>query len=207
MSWKTARWLVIDSETTGLRAEDERIIEIGFVLVENQLIVAKQSWLVHPDRDHIDPAVTAVNGIRIEDLHDKPKFPFYGPQLAALMKEVMVVAAYNVPFDRSFYLTEFMRCGLELPDTPWVDPLVWVREFDKFQKGKKLTEACQRRGIGVDNAHRADADAEMAARLMLHSLTKLPDNLQDLLTMEEVWRRKQDAEMKTWKDKKAKPSS
>jgi DNA polymerase III epsilon subunit-like protein len=49
----------------------------------------------------------------------------------------------------------------------WIDPLVWVRKIHKFKKGKKtLSEMCSLYGIEIQ-AHRATADAEATAKLLL----------------------------------------
>ena len=60
-----------------------------------------------------------------------------------------------------------LRRGVE-----WIDPLVWVREIQKYEKSKALGEVCQRLGITLTNAHRATDDAQAAMQVLV---TILPD--------------------------------
>ena len=54
-----------------------------------------------------------------------------------------------------------LRRGVE-----WIDPLVWARELQKYEKSKALGEVCARLGIALTNAHRATDDAEAAMRVL-----------------------------------------
>jgi DNA polymerase III epsilon subunit-like protein len=141
MSWKDNSWLILDVETTGLEAAKERVIEVGYCRVEKRIILETQSFLINPDRQELPEIITKITGLTIADLLPHPKFSTRALQIADLMRQAYVVAAYNAPFDKGFFHYEFERAGHVLPEKPWLDPCVWVKQVDKFQKGKKLIEA------------------------------------------------------------------
>ena len=69
------RQIVLDTETTGLSAENgDRIIEIGCVeLVDRKLTGNNLHFYLNPERDSHEDALK-VHGISNEFLRDKPKF-------------------------------------------------------------------------------------------------------------------------------------
>ncbi len=178
-AWQDCPIAFIDTETTGRDANIDRVIEIGVVLGQGGVIVARHSWLIDPGI-RISEESTAVHGIRDEDVKGKPSF-------AAILDEVVaalagaVPAAYNAEFDRSFLRAELARVdrSLEAPppafrrDVEWIDPLVFAREIYKEEQSRALGEMAERLGIKLERAHRATDDAE-AALLVLYALGKDP---------------------------------
>ena len=69
------RQIILDTETTGLRAEEgHRIIEIGCLEMINRRLTGKHfHYYINPERE-IDAGAAAVHGITNDKLHDKPKF-------------------------------------------------------------------------------------------------------------------------------------
>jgi DNA polymerase III epsilon subunit-like protein len=72
-----------------------------------------------------------------------------------------------------------------------------VRDVDKYAKGKKLADACARRKIVIDGAHRALADAIAAHRLFQEIVprTWLHGKLADVLRAQRDRRIAQDEEL------------
>ena len=64
-------YCVLDTETTGLSAYYDEIIEIGIIKVRNNQIVERYSQLVKPEYE-IDPFITALTGITNDMVADKP---------------------------------------------------------------------------------------------------------------------------------------
>jgi DNA polymerase-3 subunit epsilon len=204
MSWKDNQWLILDVETTGLKHEEgHRVIEVGYCLVERRQVVRNESWLINPQIQSLHEDITRITGLTLADLMPHPPFKHNLSKLCQLINDAFVLAAYNEPFDRGFFRNEFALCESELPEKPWLDPCIWVKHFDKFQKGKKLTEAAARRNIQVVGAHRAAADAEMAARVMLSMIESLPDELASVLDLQAMWSRQQQADREKYYASKA----
>lgn len=207
--WSTQSLCVIDFETTGLDAEKDRVVELGLVVFDGGIVTSKRQWLIHPEMP-IPKESHAVHGISDDDVKDAPKFRELAPELLELLVGHIPVA-YNAEFDRRFLHAEFTRTGRApadaqppalRPDVVWLDPLVWVRELQKYEKGKKLTEVTARMGIALDNAHRADADAEAAGRVLLALAPQMPNTYGELVRLQGQYAARQEADLQAWRSRK-----
>ena len=82
------RQIVLDTETTGLSAENgDRIIEIGCVeLLGRKLTGNNKHFYLNPERDSHEDALK-VHGISNEFLRDKPKFAVIAEELLAYLEQ------------------------------------------------------------------------------------------------------------------------
>lgn len=198
MIWHDLPIAIIDTETTGTE-EGARIVEAAAVVLHRMKVVARWSRRVNPGIP-IPQGASDVHGIKDEDAADCPALPLVWEELRRVTAGCHF-AAYNAPFDKRIIAGEVAFHGLEplvVANPTWLDPLVWIREWDKWEKGKKLTDACARRGINVKGAHGAFGDALMVARLMWVERDRIPAELADLLAWQEECRKKQDAEREKW---------
>jgi DNA polymerase III alpha subunit (gram-positive type) len=134
--------------------------------------------------------VRELTGIEQEDIEGAPRFE----QLANDILERLTgrcVVAYNLSFDRSFVAAELKRCDLEWPDGPTLDPLVFARALLPWLKRKTLAHVAAELGVTLREAHRAKADAEAAGRVLYAFGNRLPDDLDELLTLQTQWERNQ----------------
>lgn len=87
--------LCIDTETTGLNADDE-IIQLsmldGFC---NVLFEA----LIRPDYHETWPEAMQFNRITPEDVCDRPPLSFYKNRIESILQEYEVIIGYNIEFD------------------------------------------------------------------------------------------------------------
>ncbi|MCA9600581.1 MAG: 3'-5' exonuclease, partial [Myxococcales bacterium] len=84
----------------------------------------------------------------------------------------------------------------------WIDPLVWVRELQKYEKGKKLTDVCARMGIPLEQAHRASGDAEATGKVLLALAKDLPATYGELIRIQTQYAAKQESEFQAWKSRR-----
>lgn len=167
------RLVSIDTETTGRDPNSDRIVEIACVVWQGSEVCARQSWLVNPGRP-IPKEASDVHGITDDQVHDKPSFGQIADEVLQSMERAVPVA-YNAEYDRRVLVAELSRLSGGAPRQPpavrrqvdWIDPLVWARELHRMEKGKSLGEVSQRLGIQIEQAHRAEHDAEAALRVML----------------------------------------
>ena len=195
--WKNERWFVVDVETTGLSPASARVIEFGYCVVEKKAPVAAGQVFVKPlGLTEIPPKAAECNKITMADLADADSWGDLAAGIASEMVKAEVIIAYNAPFDRGFVENEFRLAGLVCPRALWLDPCLWIRNFDRGRGKATLVAACERRNIVIADgraAHRAGYDSEQLARLVLNLLPYLPDDLLELLGQEERWRREWDA--------------
>lgn len=166
------RQIVLDTETTGLSAENgDRIIEIGCVELLNRKLTGNNlHFYVNPERDSHEDALK-VHGISNEFLRDKPKFAAISDQLLDYLRDAEVII-HNAPFDISFLNKEMERLG-HPPITTILgqvtDSLVMAKEMFPGKRNG-LDALCDR--LGVDNSgrtlHGALLDAELLADVYIN---------------------------------------
>lgn len=203
MSWKNAAWFVLDFETSGFNPHlGARVIELGYTIVVDGVVCCTDSILLDPDLEVLDPKVTEITGIKLEDLKGQKKFSEIAPVVARLMEASMLCASYNTPFDHPFLVSEFERTTIDMPDRPFLDPLIWIKKYEKYPW--RLSEVAKRHGVAMEGAHRAGADAQMAAHLMLLFMNKMPDDLNTAIALQEQWRVEQEASYQAYLKRKEK---
>ena len=166
------RQIVLDTETTGLSAEEgDRIIEIGCVeLVRRKLTGNNKHFYLNPGRDS-HPDALRVHGISNEFLRDKPVFAAVAEELLDYLQGAEVII-HNAPFDIGFLNKE-----LELMGRPALagcvsqvtDTLAMAKELYPGKRNS-LNALCDR--LGVDNSgrtlHGALLDAELLADVYIN---------------------------------------
>jgi len=207
MSWQKQPILVFDTETTGLDSHVNRIIEIAWTSYAHGEIHGEGSFLLDPQCD-IPEFITTLTGITQADTIGQPTFGQFAPHLDELLLLHPIVCGYNaIGFDKHFLIAELIRCGAThtiqaLLQRPWIDPLIWVRHFQKYEKGKKLVQAAERLGINVGTQHRALSDAKTCMEIMHHYLPKMPRDLGRALELQQEWAQESDANYGEWRSKR-----
>ena len=105
--WAAEKLAVIDFETTGLSAEQDRVIEVGVACFERGELTALKNWMCTPGIP-IPEEARAIHNISDEDLASAPTFAEVVSELEALIRGHLPVA-YNAPFDRGFLHAELAR--------------------------------------------------------------------------------------------------
>ena len=119
--------------------------------------------------------------------------------------------AYNPDYERKVLHAELARVTDPVARKPaavrknveWIDPLVWAREMHKHEKSKALGEVSQRLGINIEQAHRAEHDAEAALRVFVafSADTRMPRTYGALLQEQRRLARIFDDENRIWRNR------
>ncbi|MCJ7552410.1 MAG: GIY-YIG nuclease family protein [Ignavibacteriaceae bacterium] len=160
---------VIDVETTGLSATKNKVIEIGMVRVEKMKIVSRFQSLINP-QTYIPGFISQFTGISNDDVSDAPLFEDLADEILSFT-ENSILTAHNLPFDYSFLKNEFKLCGYETPQFQTLCTLKLSRRIFPFLKSRSLGSVAMHLKIKNSDAHRALADAETTARILI-KLTK-----------------------------------
>jgi DNA polymerase-3 subunit epsilon len=159
------RIAVIDFETTGLSpAMGDRATEVAIVLVENGCVVDRFQSLMNAGV-HIPAFITSLTGISNAMIAGAPRVERVMSDANRFVGQVPMVA-HNASFDRRFWEAELARAG-ETATQPFACTMLVARRLYPQAPSHKL-------GVLVDyhhlpkagRAHRAMADAEMAASLL-----------------------------------------
>ena len=196
--WYKQSFLSIDVETTGLNKTKDRIIEIAWIIFCKGSVIAEKSYLCSVE-EPIPTIITKITGISNKMLEGKLNFSSYVDELLMDMKKTSFFVAYNASFDVGFINEEFNRLDKKLPLKPWIDPFVFIKRFDRYKKGKKLTDATARWGIKLDNAHRALSDAKATGQLLYLLKDQINcHNLDMLYEKQKKWKLEQDENYKNY---------
>ncbi|RRD57386.1 DNA polymerase III subunit epsilon [Comamonadaceae bacterium OH2545_COT-014] len=167
-----SRQIVLDTETTGLSAENgDRIIEIGCVeLIGRKLTGHNLHFYINPERDSHEDALR-VHGLTTEFLSDKPKFAEVADDILTYVRDTEVII-HNAQFDLGFLNKELERLGLPAFETftaGIIDTLVMAKALYPGKRNS-LDALCDR--LGVDNSgrtlHGALLDAELLADVYIN---------------------------------------
>lgn len=167
------REVVIDVETTGLKASDgHRIIELGMVeLVNGELTGEVYMQRFNPGVP-ISPEATEVNGITNEMLVGQPTFAQCITEIENFLfkpsPETVHFIGHSVRFDIEFLENEFKFAGKYLPITQ--NDLVCTRILGKMlnpETPAKLHQLCEQHNVDISDLilHEALDDAIACARL------------------------------------------
>jgi DNA polymerase-3 subunit epsilon len=170
--WHLGRLAVLDTETTGVDVETDRIVTACVGNVGGGAGMHIRTWLANPGIP-IPEAAAAVHGITTEHAQQ------HGQDAASVIAEILDALAdawaptvplvvMNAPFDLTLLDRESRRHGMgPLRDHgPVIDPLVLDRQTDRWRKGKRtLTDLCRHYDVPLGGAHDAREDALAAARV------------------------------------------
>ncbi len=164
--------IVFDVETTGLSPANDRLTEIGAVKIRNMQIVDSFQTFVNPER-HIPEKITELTGITDAMVADAPK------EKEAILKFIEfcgsdnpVLAAHNAQFDTSFVRNICNRQGIRFKFVT-IDTLILCQVMHPELPRHKLGNMVKVLKLGKFDAHRADNDALMLAKVYMHFIQTL----------------------------------
>lgn len=165
------RAIYYDTETTGVKSDKDRIVEIAAYDPERKTSFVK---LVNPGCP-IPVEASAVHKITDAMVADVPSFAEAGKEFIAFCEgEVVLIAHNNDAFDLLFLQNECQRHGLALPNSwRYLDTLKWARKYRRDLPRHTLQSLREVYGITANNAHRALDDV-----VVLHQIfTAMLDDL------------------------------
>lgn len=157
-------YAVIDVETTGGTAGNDRVTEIGLVKLQYGREIARYSTLINPQR-RIPSFISRLTGITDQMVATAPAFSDIAADLWQQLQGCIFVA-HNVRFDYGFIRAEFARCGYQL-QLPMLCTVVESRRYFPSLTSYSLGNLATHFGIELRQHHRALADAAAAAELLL----------------------------------------
>lgn len=170
------RAIFYDTETTGVRADKDRIIEIA---AYDPVLDRSFERLINPSC-HIPAEATAIHHITNEMVAEAPTFDIIAHEFIQFCEgDVVLIAHNNDAFDYYFIRNEFERAGISMPSWKFLDSLKWARRYRNDLPRHTLQFLREIYGIAENNAHRALDDV-----LVLHAVFK---NMTDDLSIEDIF--------------------
>lgn len=167
----TYRPIYFDTETTGIRSDKDRIIELAaFDPEENRTFVQ----LINPGFP-IPSEATAIHNITDAMVKDAPNFKQVAEMFIAFCPEKAVLIAHNNDaFDKLFLLAESKRAGIAFPAYEYLDTLKWARKYRPDLPRHTLQSLREVYGIPSNQAHRALDDVIVLHRVFSSMIDDIP---------------------------------
>ena len=186
---KYPEFVVFDTETTGLSASKDRIVELSAIRFVDGAPVEVFETFINPERE-ISPEVSAINHITNDMVADAPTISEVLPSFEAFVGKSPLVA-HNLEFDIKF----LFYSGSIITDTPrkYYDTLAqsqkmlkkmkykYNREYDMWEEDYdsdwdvidyKLGTIAEYFDITFPCQHRASGDALVAGKVFLKLIEK-----------------------------------
>ena len=156
---------VIDFETTGMSpGQGARATEVAIVLLDNGVVVDRFQSLMKSGA-WIPPFITQLTGITNAMVNAAPDAAGVMQESARFVGNAPMVA-HNASFDSKFWQAELALAGLPAPQ-PFACTVLLSRRLYPQAPSHKLGTLVDYHGLPrTGQAHRALADAEMAAALL-----------------------------------------
>jgi DNA polymerase-3 subunit epsilon len=161
------RYVVLDTETTGISPERDRIVWVAVAVLEHRSVTERWSTFLDPGPD----SRVRVAGI---GLAGQPTFADVARRLTDMLHGGVLVA-HNAPFDVAFLAAEYKRVGTAMPDVAVICTLRLARRLELEVASFSLVDCCAHFGIPHQRRHRADEDVEATMRLLQQLLPLASD--------------------------------
>ena len=160
-----AAYAVFDCETTGTKPGVDEIVSFALVRLDTVGVEeVRFARLVRPSR-LIPAEVTAVHGIRDEDVAGAPPFTEIAHELLRLLSGAVFVA-HNVEFDLAMLQHAFANAGINYRPAGVACTLDAFRLLEPLAANHRLESICEQRGIVLEDAHEALSDVLATAALL-----------------------------------------
>jgi DNA polymerase-3 subunit epsilon len=166
----TGRWIVVDTETSGLDPEHDRLLAIGGVAVDDDGIVLEDSFeVVLQGGPSGNPTNVALHGIG----HDAQAAGTPASDALAAFRDWCAGAprvGFHANFDRTVLRNAFTLAGIPADNAIWLDlePLAAaLLRVANRHGGRSLDEWLAKFAIECTSRHNAASDALATAELLL----------------------------------------
>src|SRR2546421_7975188 len=167
LSLDEVEFVVLDTETTGLRPGPNRVIEIAGIRMRGGEVIDSFQSLVNPNR-RLPPFIVQFTGITQEMVAGAPGAEQIFPDFLSFLDGAILVG-HNVGFDIGFLSYEAQLLGYDFP-IDGLDTIPLARRFLPTLRRFKLDSVASHLRITAANRHRAMGDARVTAAVFMKLL-------------------------------------
>lgn len=169
--------IFFDIESTGLRIESDRIVEISLVKVFPDGHHEVKTRRINPEMP-IPPESTAVHGITDEDVKNEPTFKQVAKSLAQMIVGCDIAGYNSNRFDVPLLAEEFYRAGVEVDFSKmrFIDVQVVFHKMEPRTLEAAYKFYCNQNLV---DAHSAEADTLATYEVLKAQLDRYPDALEN----------------------------
>lgn len=165
--------LIMDTETTGLSATEDRIVSFGAVWAHGTRMYRGRmaDHLVNPGVP-VPKSSSAVHGITDEMVADAPAWPEIYAEFLNMARH-RVIVGHGTPFDLTIMKAECERHGLLWEDLVFIDTLRLASLLNPTMKSFDLEDLAVFYQIDLHGRHTALGDAMVCAELFFRMIPRL----------------------------------
>lgn len=176
----TARFVVLDTETTGFDYEKDRILCIGAIVLQNNTISIQDSFEIYIEQEHYNKATAQIHGILKDFVLDRPKELEALQQFLAFLGDSIIIA-HHTAFDVTMINKALERNGLPELKNRTLDTAKLYKKtlLSSYLLERKdhytLDDLADKFDISKKDRHTALGDAYITAIAFLKILKKLKE--------------------------------
>jgi len=177
-------FVALDVETTGLDPQQEVLLELGAVRVVGGEIEARYQQLIDPQRP-IPREITQLTGITDAMVAGQPPIGEVLDEFLSFLGRDPLVG-HNISFDMGFLNAALKEAGEEPLANPLLDTLTLAQTLRYDLLNHRLSALAVHYGLSLEESHRALADAERSAMVLLRLIpetARLPLPVLETLAM------------------------
>jgi len=182
--------VILDTETTGLSAEKDRIVEIACVELSNHIPTKNIFHTFLNPETKVSADAFSVHGYSDEFLSNKPKFKDVAKDFLNFIKDKKLII-HNADFDLGFLNNELKRLNIKpILKSDILDTLQIARS--KFPGvGNSLDALCKRFKISIEarEKHSALLDCHLLSKVYIELIDKKELTL-DLMSNDKIFNEK-----------------
>ncbi|WP_027137557.1 3'-5' exonuclease [Gaetbulibacter saemankumensis] len=171
------RFVAFDTETTGFRIKDDRVLSIGAVSIIGKTINVNDSLELYLQQDVFRPETVEIHGLLKNDSIDKIQ-EFEAIKLFLDYIKDSVLIAHHANFDKNMINEMLIRHGLKPLKNKFIDTGVLYKKalhiiYQNNSKPYTLDFLCSELNVPTVDRHTATGDALITALVFLKILSRL----------------------------------
>ncbi|RXP63506.1 3'-5' exonuclease [Lutibacter sp. HS1-25] len=170
---ETTRFVVFDTETTGLDLAKDKILSIGAVAINNKIIDVSDSFEIYLKQDEFNAETVEIHGL-LKDGHLIKSAEKEAIEQFVNYLENSVLVAHHAAFDVEMINAALKRVNLPKLKNKTIDTgILYKKLADKKDSHFNLDVLCEEFNIPKHDRHTASGDAFITALLFLKIISKL----------------------------------
>ena len=175
---KSVRFVVLDTETTGFDFTTDRILCIGAIVLQNNIIPVLDSFEVFIQQEHYDQSTAKIHGILKKFVIDRPSEFEALQQFLEFLGDSIIIAHHTI-FDITMINKALERNGLPELNNKTLDTAILYKKtllisnLLERKENYSLDELADKFNICKKDRHTAMGDAYITAIAFLKILKKL----------------------------------
>ena len=180
------RWIVLDTETTGLSLWRDRLISIAAVAVTCEpgfmrpriVLGDRFEAVIQQEKPTHRKSNILIHHIGVQAQRDAENGKQVMQRFARWVGDAPLLA-FHAPFDRAMIAKAYKKFDLSEPANPWVDVAAMASCARRDTFAASLDDRLQEFGLACFERHQASADMFATAELLLRLLPILRQQVQD----------------------------